>query len=398
MKKRVLWMGLALLLIVPAGCRKSGEPERVYERKYLKVIKEARKEAFYYMVRNFVPGGSIALSIDGELVWSEGMGQASTDLEVPATRFTKYRMGEISQVLTSLGYLRMAEAGLLDPDAEVRVYLPNFPEKQYPLALHHLADHCSGIRPPTNEEKYARGLNGSLEQSINFFSGDTLLFPPGNYQLPTMYNFNLLGRIMEKTAEESFSKVIKKWVTDTLGLKNTVPDDPLITIKGRSDFYDRNLVAQTINAVTLDLRYRLPSDGYLSTAEDLVRLGNALLTSPLLSDPTRQHMFTAPLINNEFNGNFGKGLLYLRNREGRNFYAAKGNIRGSGALLLIFPDEKMVLGWMTNLSDEGEELPGLLITSLFREFLAGDDGKVEAPAQRKDKQGRKDSSEENTDE
>ena len=109
-------------------------------------------------------------------------------------------------------------------------------------------------------------------------------------------------------------------------------------------------------------------------------------------------MFTAPLINNEFNGNFGKGLLYLRNREGRNFYAAKGNIRGSGALLLIFPDEKMVLGWMTNLSDEGEELPGLLITSLFREFLAGDDGKVEAPAQRKDKQGRKDSSEENTDE
>lgn len=379
-------MGLALLLIVPAGCRKSGEPERVFERRYLKVIKEARKEAFYYMVRNFVPGGSIALSIDGDLVWSEGIGQASTDLEVPATRFTKYRMGEISQVLTSLGYLRMAEAGLLDPDADVRHYLPGFPEKQFPVALHHLADHCSGIRQPTNEERYARGLNVSLEQGINFFSGDSLLYPPGNYQLPTMYSYNLLGRIMEKTAEEPFSRVIRKWVTDTLGLENTVPDDPLITIKGRSDFYDRNLVAQTINAVTLDLRYRLPSDGYLSTAEDLVRLGNALLASPVLSDSTRQRMFTAPLINNEFSGNFGKGLLYLRDREGRNFYAAKGNIRGSGALLLIFPDEKMVLGWMTNLSDDGEELPGLLITSLFREFLAGNQGKAAETVKETDQQ------------
>ena len=31
----------------------------------------------------------------------------------------------------------------------------------------------------------------------------------------------------------------------------------------------------------------------------------------------------------------------------------------------------MVLGWMTNLSDEGEELPGLKIANMFRDFLAG---------------------------
>ncbi len=82
MRTSVLWMSMAFLLLLSAGCRKKGEPDRVFDRKYLKVIKDAREEAFFYLARNFVPGSSIALSIDGKLVWSEGMGQSSTDLEV----------------------------------------------------------------------------------------------------------------------------------------------------------------------------------------------------------------------------------------------------------------------------------------------------------------------------
>ena len=371
MRTSVLWMSMAFLLLFPAGCRKKGETERIFDRKYLKVIKDAREEAYFYLARNFVPGSSIALSINGKLVWSEGMGEASTDLEVRANRFTKYRMGEISQVLTSLAYYRMAGAGILDPRAEVRQYLPEFPEKAYPVILQQLADHTSGIRQPTNEEKYHRGLNPSLERGIEVFSGDTLLFPPGRYQFPTTYGYNLLGRVMEKASGQDFQELIKAWVTDTLELEHTVPDNPLVTVRGRSAFYDRNLVAQTIHAVTLDLRYRMPSDGYLSTAEDLVRLGNALLDSPALSDSVRKQMMTQPLINNEFRANLGNGLLFLADRQEKPFYAVRGNIVGSGAILLIYPEEKMVLGWMTNLSDEGEELPGLKIANMFRDFLAG---------------------------
>ncbi len=392
MRTTVLWMSMAFLLLCSAGCHKKHEPERVFDRKYLKVIRDARQEAYLYLVRNFIPGSSIALSIDGKLVWSEGMGQASTDLEVPADRFIKYRMGQITQVLTSLAYYRMVERNLLDPGENVWHYDSLFPAKKYPLHLQHLVDQTSGIRQPTDQEFHWRGLNGSLRQGIETFSSDTLLFPPGMYQYPTLYSYNLLGGVMEQVTGEPFQKVISRWVTDTLGLVNTLPDNPLVTIKGRSAFYDRNLVAQTIHAVTLDLRYRMPSDGYLSTAEDLVRLGNALLDSPALFDSVRRQMFTAPMINKEFRANLGNGLLFLTDRQGKPFYAARGNIIGSGALLLIFPEEKMVLGWMTNLSDEGEELPGLKIAAMFRDFLSGNYGKVEEPAKQKDKPESQDSS------
>jgi CubicO group peptidase (beta-lactamase class C family) len=381
---------LALLILVLAGCQQKEEPLRIFDRKYLKVIRDARQEAYFYQVRNFMPGSSVAVSIDGRLVWSEGFGQASAELEVPATRHTKYRMGQITQVITALAYYRMVEEGLVNPDDDIRKLLPAFPEKKYTLKLQNLVDQTSGIRPPSTEELFWRGLNVPMEQALENFWNDTLLFQPGMYQYPTLYSYNLLGTALTKAAGKNFSLLVSEWVTDTLDMKNTVPDNPLVTVKGRSDFFDRNLVAQTINAVTLDLRYRLPSDGYLSTAEDLVKLGNALLSSPLLSDSVRHRMLTPPLINNEMKANQGNGLLFFKDAEGKLIYASKGNVTGSGALLLIFPDEKMVVACMSNLSDEGEELPGLKIADMFRDFLTGNYGKAAETVKETDQQENKD--------
>ena len=360
-----------VLFLVLAGCQPNREPQRIIDGKFKKVIGEARREVYFYMVRNFMPGSSIAVSIDGKLVWSEGFGQASQDLEVKATRHTRYRMGQITQALTALAYHRMVEEGVVSPTDDIRKYLPGFPEKKYPVLLQNLVEQTSGIRQPTEQELLWRGLNVTMEQALENFWSDTLLFQPGLYQFPTLYSYNLLGTALAKAAEKSFPEVISSWVTDTLGLTQTVPDNPLISVKGRSDFFDRNIVAQTINAVTLDLRYRHPSDGYLSTAEDLVKLGNALLSSPILSDSVKHRMLTSPLINGEHKANWGNGLLFFQDMDGKIIYAGKGNVLGSGALLLLFPDEKIVVACMSNLGDEGEELPGLKIAGLFSDFLSG---------------------------
>ncbi len=379
MKKWVFISILPVILISSAGCRRQNRDLIYYNRAYLNVIKDAREEAFFFLARNFVPGSSIALSVDGKLVWSEGMGQASTDLEVPATRSTKYRIGQVTQVLTSLCYHQMAEAGILNPDSSVRKYVPRFPEKNYPLLLHHLADQTSGIRPATEIELFRSGFNISLEEGLQLFYGDTLLFPPGMYQYPSHFNYNLLGAVMEGVAGESFPKVIKRWVTDTLGMDQTVHDSPFITIKNRSNFYDLNLVAQVIHAPTTDLRSRMPSDGYLSTAEDLIILGNALLSSPELSESVKQKMFTLPDIRGEYPPRWGNGFLFLDDEGERKIYLSRGMTKGSGAMLIIDPETRIVLAWLINLNDSGEELPGLKIFNMFRDFKAGRYKKGETP-------------------
>lgn len=372
MKTRILiWICLTGSIIIATGCSEKKEPVRIIDKSYKEVIKESRREAVFYMARSFMPGSSLAVSVKGKLVYSEGFGQASTDLEVPATRHTKYRIGGISQVLTSLAYYKMIEAGKLHPDSTVQKYYPEYPEKKYPFRIQTLIDNTSGIRTPTDEELNWRGLNISIKRGIETFKNDTLLFPPGAFHYPTIYSFNLLGAIMEEVTGEHFPKIIREWVTDTLKMGNTVPDNPLATIKNRTNFYDRDFIAQVVHATFRDLRHRLPSDGYLSTAEDIVKLGNALLYGTNISPTVREKMLTIPKVG-EIELRSGNGLLFLENFAGNKFYASKGNVTGGGAVLVIFPQEELVLAWLANLDDSLDELPALTVANNFRDFIRGE--------------------------
>lgn len=377
---------LLALLLMAAGCRSSKEEVRVFDRKYLEVIRDARKEAFFFLARTSTPGSSIAVSVKGKTIWSEGFGMASTDLEVPATRYTKFRIGQVTQVLTALCYQQMVENGILHPDSAVQTYLPGFPEKREPLLLHHLAEHTSGIRPPTDAELFAKGYNVSLEKGLEIFSGDTLLFSPGMYQHASHYGYNLLGAAMEKAAGVSFPKVMKSWVTDTLGLEQTVHDNPFITIQNRSNFYDYNLVAQVIHAPTLDLRSRMPADGYLSTTEDLLKLGNALLMAPHPTKSVKEKMFTLPEVTGEYPPVWANGFLFVKEKNGNTLFVSRGMSTTSGAMLILEPEAGIVLAWLANLSDSGEEFPGLKIMNMFRDFTAGRYNRDETPGQEERKQ------------
>ena len=387
--KIYVWCLLICSTLAILSCSKKKDPIRIIDTSYKEVIKETRREAMFFLARSFTPGSSIAVSVKGKLVYSEGLGLASTDLDVPATRHTKFRIGGITQAMTSLAYYKMIEEGLLDPGADIQQYLPDFPEKTYPIKLQNLVDQTSGLRTPTEEELNWRGLNVSIKRGIETFWNDTLLFPPGAFQYPTNFSFNLLGAIMEEKTGEPFSKVMQNWVTDTLGMMNTVPDHPMITIKGRTNFYDRDFIANVVNATFRDLRYRMPSDGYLSTAEDMIKLGNALLYGNTFSEDVKNKMLTAPRITEEVDLHHGNGLLFLENFEGDRFYAARGNITGGGAMLIIYPEEEIVVAWLSNLDDAMDEMPGLLVASNFRDFEKGEFKTKEQKLKEREKEVRK---------
>ena len=243
------------------------------------------------MARNMVPGATVAVAKGGRIIYSEGMGLASTDLEVPATRSTKFRIGEISEVFTSLLYHKLVEDGILHPDSSVESYLPDFPSKQYELQLRHLVSQTSGIREPSTEEQEWRGLNVSIEKGLENLVNDSLVAPPGTYQIPSMFNYNLLGLVMEEATGQQFPSLIETYITDTLGLEHTLVENPFATIKGRASYFDHNFIAQVVPAIFRDLRHRAPAEGIMSNAEDLVKFGNAILFSDYISDDIRNSLF-----------------------------------------------------------------------------------------------------------
>lgn len=363
-KRIVQFSVLLVILIGLSNCKKS-KTNVLYDKKYIKEIKAARKDAVFYMARNFVPGGTFAIAKQGKIIYSEGLGLASEDLDVPVTRDTKFRIGQVSELFTSAIYQKMIENGTLHPDSTVQYYFPDFPEKQFKLPLHHLVYHTSGIREPRNSEEDWRGLNVTLEKGIDNFKADSLEFPPGLYVVPSMFNYNLLGVVMEKVTGKKFHTILEEYVTDTLNLANTLPDNPLITINGRSDFYDHNFIAQVVPATTRDLRFKTPSEGLLSNAEDLVKFGNAVLYSDFFSKETKEKMFEPVKLYNDIPSGMANGWILMEDMKGRKMYGRSGTVTGGGAALLIYPEEEIVIACATNLGSFSDDYPVFAMAKHF---------------------------------
>lgn len=353
------------LIIIFTGCKKPN-PDIEYDRKYIKEIKEFRKEAMSYMMTANIPGGSFAVFKDGKLIYSEGLGYASRELEVAATRNTKFRIGKVTECFTGVLYQMLVAEGKLHPDSTVQFYLPDFPEKQYRLPVGTLSYHTSGIRQPNVAENESSGMNMTLKQGIELFKNDSLLYYPGMVQAQSMFNYNLLGAVMKKVTGKTYAQLLKEYITDTLQLNNTVIDNPFAVIKNRSNFFDLNFVAQMVNAPARDLRFRSPAEGLLSNAEDLATFGNAILQSKIISESVKDELFRPVILFDEKKTTLNNGWIYMTDNNGATFYGRAAGITGGGAALLVYPDEQLVVAATINLTDNGGQLPIIALAEKFR--------------------------------
>src|SRR5262245_60404762 len=92
-----------------------------------------------------VPGMSVAIGIDGVVVWSEGFGFKDLAEKIPVSSSTKFRIGSVSKSLTSAGLALLAERGKLDLDAPIQTYVPDFPQKDGTITTRLLGGHLAGI-------------------------------------------------------------------------------------------------------------------------------------------------------------------------------------------------------------------------------------------------------------
>ena len=98
------------------------------------------------------PGMSIAVAVDGKLVWAEGFGLADLEQCVPVTPKTKFRIGSTSKPLTSAGVMLLYDQKRLDLDAPIQRYVAAFPAKEQVITTRELLGHLAGIRDYNAEE------------------------------------------------------------------------------------------------------------------------------------------------------------------------------------------------------------------------------------------------------
>ncbi|WP_423127094.1 serine hydrolase domain-containing protein [Gaoshiqia sp. Z1-71] len=360
------YLPFVLLLLSFSSCSKKRANSRiVLNVQYKDEILAGREDLKVYLITSSLPGLSVSVSVNGETVWSEGMGLSNKELRVPAGPETKYRIGRTTHMFTAFLMARLQEEGKLKMTDSFWDYIPEYPKKQWDFTLKQLGTYSAGFPEDAPANLIKIKDTGSLKEYIKLFSNDSLVYPPDEYYAVSDYGISMLGILAEDVTETRFSKLMKDMVLDTLGLTETFFDNPSMIIENRAAPYYQNYIAQLINAPSIDFQFCAPSLGLLSTADDLNKAGQAILKEGFFKQESLDLFFTRLVLKNGFETNRGFGWWVTADRENRMIYMQMGSTIGGSSMLMVYPEQKLVVSVCSNTADETGSLPAPQIAEKF---------------------------------
>jgi CubicO group peptidase (beta-lactamase class C family) len=311
------------------------------------LVDSLRAELLDTMERAGVPGVSITVGRDGRILWSEGLGWADLEQRVAVTPLTRFRVGSVSKSLTSAALGMLVEQGKVDLDQPVQRYVPSFPVKRWPITTRQLAGHIAGVRHYRGAEFALNRPFPTVADGLTIFADDSLLFEPGTAYRYSSYGYNLVSAVLEGASGTPFLEYMGTQVFRPAGMRQTVPDfvDSLIPFRARWYSGDQDGV---VNAMFVDNSYKWAGGGFLSTTEDLVRFGFAMLDDKFVSREIRELLWTSLTLRDGKTTGYGLGWGVGQDGAGRRRVMHSGGSMGGTAYLVIYPEQRLVVALLAN--------------------------------------------------
>ena len=318
--------------------------------RYTEARQQARQLVAEFVAQDRIPGLSVAVAVQGQVVWSQGFGFADLENRLEVHPLTRFRIGSVSKLLTAAAVARLTDQGRLDLDAPVQRYVPAFPKKGYEITTRQLAGHLAGIRHYAQDEYINLQRYDSVSESLKVFQDSPLLHPPGTKYSYSTYGYTLIGATIEGASGQDFLSFLQAQVFLPLKMESTVADDNRRLVPNRTRFYSLESNGQWVNAPYTDNSNRWAGGGFLSTAEDLAHFASAQLTDGFLRTETRALMFTAQRTSDGKETGVGLGWRIGTDGEGRRILHHGGESIGGRAFVLAYPDRGIVVVMLANLT------------------------------------------------
>ncbi len=345
-----LSLALTLAVSMPLCAQSRGYADAAGEAGSAAAIERGRRIVRAALEESGTPGMSVAVAVGGRIVWAEGFGLADVEDRSTVWEETRFRIGSISKPLTAAAVAQLVEGGRLNLDATVQTYVPSFPTKRWPITTRQVAGHLAGIRHYNGDEFLSSTPYRSVLAGLAIFQDDSLLFEPGTKFRYSSYGWNLVSAVVEGASGESFLPYMRDHVFRPLGMTNTVADHVDSIIPQRTRFYDRDSLGFIMNAPFVDNSYKWAGGGFLSTPTDLVRFGMAHLRAGFLRPETIRLLWTPQQTADGEATGYGVGWFVDTDRDGRRIISHGGGSIGGTAMLLVFPEQDVVVAMVGNMS------------------------------------------------
>ena len=297
-----------------------------------------------------LPGLSVAVGLNGDIVWAEGFGWADLESKVKVEPDTRFRIGTASIALTSAAVGLMLEKGTLKLDNEIQTYVPEFPKKQWPVTLRQLMGHTAGVRNDGGDEGPLLSARcDRTVEGLQQFAQQSLLFEPGTQYRYSSYGWILVSAALEAAAGQRFSTIMRREMFEPLGMGDTMADSATEQIPNRATPYFPRFAADPRYGLHLmrpiDYSCYAGSSAFVSTPSDLVRFGMAI-NGKLLQPATVELLQTSQRLSSGEETGYGLGwdleTVTLSGQQTRVVGHDGETLGGMVASLLTFPNGTVV--------------------------------------------------------
>lgn len=283
--------------------------------------------------------GSVAVSKDGELIYTKTIGYADVDNKIPANINSKYRIGSISKTFTTVLVFKATELGKINLNQNIDKYFPAIKNAEK-ITISHLLSHRSGIPSFTDTEEYLTWNTKpkTKNEMVEIITKSGSDFEPDSKAEYSNSNFVLLTYILESTFAQPYSELLKQYITEPLDLKNTYLGSKINTNNNECNSYNFNQVWNIENET--DISIPMGAGGIVSTASDLVKFSDALFEGKLVSLENLEKMKT-------IRDRYGMGLLKFP-FESYTAYGHTGGIDGFSSVFSHFDNGKYSYALLSN--------------------------------------------------
>src|SRR6202142_2222021 len=290
-----------------------------------------------------IPGLSIVVVRDGQILRAGGHGFSNLETETPAGADTVYKMGSLSKQFLAAGLLVLVQDGKVGVDDPVNKYLPDVPEAWKPITVRNLLTHTSGIArdsPAFDPLKLQPD-----DEVVRAVYSQPLQFPPGSRFAYSNLNCSCVAEIIQKASGMLWPDFIASRIFAPAGLTSTRTTTATEIVLHRASGYETSGGKVKNADVWIALR---PSGAFLSTVLDLAKWDNALDSGKILPAATRNQMWTPVRLTDGTTYGYGFGW-FLDEINGHRRVHHSGGVPGFVCEMERFPDDRLTVIVMANI-------------------------------------------------
>jgi len=300
------------------------------------------------MKKRNIPGLSLAIVKNGQVVTAKGYGLANIEHNVPATPQTVFQLQSITKTLTAAGIMMLVEEAKIGLDDTITKHLDNLPESWSGVTVRQLLSHTSGIKDFINEPTVNLRLDATPDEIVKSLVDKPLNFPPGEKFKYSNTGYQLLGMIIHKITGKEWGELLRERIFEPLGMKDTRVINVTEIIPNRAAGY--RLVGGTLQnggfVAPSILAY--PGGGVRSTVLDLAKWDAAFDSEKLLKKSTLDQIWTPAKLNDGSDAPYGLGW-FVGTHQGHRFVLHTGShVTGFGTVLARYVDDQLTVIALTN--------------------------------------------------